>query len=103
MLMVGTAVGAAFASLVFALSVLGMPMLIDRDVDFMTAMLTSIGAVANTAPLYLVWGMVIAVITLVSMLPLFLGLFVTMPILGHSTWHLYRRVTSSSDLTPGDS
>lgn len=92
MLAFGTAVGAAFAMLVFSVSVFGMPMLIDREVDFITAMLTSLSAVMARPVLFLVWGLVIAALTLLSMLPLFLGLFVTMPVLGHATWHLYRRV-----------
>ena len=92
----GTLVGAVFVLLVFSVSVLGMPMLVDRDIDFVTAMLRSISAVMNDLPLYLVWGAFIAVVTLASMLPFFLGLFVTMPVLGHATWHLYTRVTDQA-------
>ena len=91
----GSAVGAAFALLVFSVSVLGMPMLIDREVDFVTAMLRSMQAVAARPVVYLGWGLVIAALTLLSMLPLFLGLFVTMPLLGHATWHFYRRVSGA--------
>lgn len=94
MLAFGTLVGAAFASLTFAMSVIGMPMLLDRDVDFMTALTRSIKAVAETPVIYLGWGAFIAVATLLAMLPGFLGLFVAMPILGHATWHLYKRVTT---------
>jgi len=95
MLTFGTAVGAAFATLVFSVSVLGMPMLIDRDIDFITAMLTSLKTVLARPALYLGWGLSVAMVTLLSMLPLFLGLFLTMPVLGHTTWHLYRRLTAS--------
>ncbi len=97
MLGFGTLVGAGFAALVFSLSVMGMPMLIDREVDFMTAMLSSMSAVGQHKVLYLIWGVIIAVVTLVSMIPLFLGLFVTMPVLGHATWHLYRRVAEDPE------
>lgn len=90
MLGLGSVVGAVFATLVFALSIHGIPMLVDRDIDFMTAALTSISAVANSLPRYLAWGIFIGLMTLVSMLPLFLGLFISMPILGHATWHLYQ-------------
>ena len=94
MIAFGSAVGSVFAVLVFSLSVLGMPMLIDRDVDFMTAMLSSISAVAQAPVLYLAWGAFIGLITFASMLPSFLGLFISMPVLGHATWHLYKRVST---------
>lgn len=93
MLAFGSVVGAGFASLVFALSVLGMPMLLDRDVDFVSAMLRSLGAVRAQPFLYLGWGAVIGVVTLLAMLPWFLGLFLVLPVLGHSTWHLYKAAT----------
>lgn len=89
MLVFGTLVGAVFATLIFAMSVFGIPMLLDRDVDFVTAMLTSMRAVRAALGPMLIWGCLIAVITLIAMLPLFLGLFVAMPVLGHATWHLY--------------
>ncbi|MCK0119606.1 DUF2189 domain-containing protein [Loktanella sp. F6476L] len=95
MLGFGTAVGSVFAMIVFAMSVLGMPMLLDRDVDFVTAIITSIGAVVGKPQVYLIWGISVAVITLIAMLPFFLGLFVAMPILGHASWHLYQRVTTA--------
>lgn len=93
MLGFGSAVGAGFALFVFAISVLGMPMLLDRDVDFVSALLRSIAAVRGAAVPYILWGILIALVTLLAMLPLFLGLFVAMPVLGHATWHLYRLVT----------
>lgn len=94
MLGFGTVVGAAFASLTFAMSVLSMPMLLDRDVDFMTALTRSIAAVAETPVVYLGWGAFIAALTIAAMLPGFLGLFLVLPVLGHATWHLYKRVTT---------
>lgn len=96
MLLFGSAVGAIFASLTFAMSVLGMPMLLDRDVDFITALTRSISAVADAPLIYLGWGAFIAAVTLAAMLPAFLGLFLVLPILGHATWHLYRRVTDAA-------
>jgi len=95
MLGFGSAVGAIFAIFVFAISVLGMPMLLDRDVDFITALLKSIGAVAETFGAYLMWGLFIAAVTLAAMMPLFLGLFIAMPVLGHATWHLYKTVSDT--------
>ena len=94
MLGFGTVVGAVFASLTFAMSVLGMPMLLDRDVDFMTALTRSIAAVADAPVIYLGWGAFIAAVTLLAMVPAFLGLFLVLPVLGHATWHLYKRVST---------
>lgn len=94
MILFGTGVGAAFSVLVFAVSVHGMPMILDRDVDFITAMLRSMAAVGQHLPFYLGWGACIALLTVVSILPLFAGLFVTMPVLGHTSWHLYQRLTA---------
>ncbi len=97
MLAFGTAVGAVFAIVVFSISVLGMPMLLDRDVDFMSALLRSIVAVQEAPVVYLFWGMLIAAATLAAMVPLFLGLFLVMPVLGHATWHLYKAVTAPEE------
>lgn len=91
----GTLIGAGFASLTFAVSVLGMPMFLDRDVDFVTAMVTSFQAVAAQPILYLLWGVAIGVTTLVAMIPAFLGLYLALPVLGHATWHLYKRATAT--------
>tara|TARA_R110002094_G_scaffold121985_1_gene116994 strand:- start:1208 stop:1978 length:771 start_codon:yes stop_codon:yes gene_type:complete len=93
MLAFGTAIGGVFALVIFSLSVLGIPMLLDRDVDFITAMIRSMAAVRDNPVLYLFWGFIIAVVTLGAMIPFFLGLFVAMPVLGHASWHLYKRVT----------
>ena len=70
-----------------------MPMLLDRDVDFMTALTRSISAVADAPVIYLSWGAFIAAITIAAMIPGFLGLFLVLPVLGHATWHLYKRVS----------
>ncbi len=93
MLGFGSVVGALFALFVFAISVMGMPMLLDRDVDFITALLKSIGAVADSFGAYLLWGVFIATVTLAAMIPMFLGLFFVLPVLGHATWHLYKKVS----------
>jgi uncharacterized membrane protein len=91
MLAVGTIAGAIFATLLFALTVVGLPMLLDREVDFVTAMLTSMGVVRESPLVMLSWGALIGASLLLAMLPGFLGLFVVLPIFGHATWHLYRR------------
>lgn len=94
MLAFGTGAGALFAGLTFAVSVLGMPMFLDRDVDFVTAMMISLSAVKAQPLLYLGWGVFIGIVTTLAMLPAFLGLYITLPVLGHATWHLYKSATS---------
>jgi uncharacterized membrane protein len=95
MLAFGTAVGAVFATLLYALTVVSLPMLLDdREVDFVTAMLTSIALVRENPVMMLGWGAFIAVLLFVGMLPGFLGLLVVLPVLGHATWHLYRRAVT---------
>ena len=89
MLTVGTIVGAIFALLLYMITVLAIPMVLDREVDFVTAMATSFSYVARNPVVMLGWAVFIATLTLVSLAPLFLGLFVVLPLLGHATWHLY--------------
>ena len=91
-LAIGTADGAALSLILFSLTVISFPLLLDREVDFVTAMITSVRAVV-TSPLPMIgWAAVIVVLLIVSAIPYFLGLLVTIPVLGHTTWHLYRRV-----------
>jgi uncharacterized membrane protein len=94
MLAVGTVVGALFALLLFMITVISLPMLLDREVDFVTAMITSFQTVARNPVPMLAWAIFIAVITFVAMLPGFLGLFFVLPLLGHATWHLYRLLST---------
>jgi uncharacterized membrane protein len=89
MLTVGSVVGAIFALLLYMITVLAVPMVLDREVDFVTAMATSFGYVAANMGVMLAWAAFIATVTLVSLVPLFLGLFIVLPLLGHATWHLY--------------
>ena len=91
MLGFGTLVGACFATLLFCLTVVSLPMLLDREVDFVTAMLTSFELVKENPRLMLTWGLLIAVCLFVAMIPGFLGLFIVLPLFGHASWHLYRR------------
>lgn len=89
MLAFGTAVGAAFAFVLYGISVFSLPMLLDREVDFVTAMITSFQAVlANLVPM-LIWAALIVALTALAFVPWFLGLFFVLPLLGHATWHLY--------------
>ena len=84
-------VGAVLAFLLFSLTVVSLPLVLDREVDFVTAMLTSMKVVRANLFVMLVWASLIAVLSLLALLPWFLGLMVVLPVLGHATWHLYRR------------
>ncbi|WP_225030127.1 DUF2189 domain-containing protein [Xinfangfangia pollutisoli] len=91
MLAFGSAVGAAFATLFYSLMVVSLPLLLDREVDFVTAMLTSLALVRANPTVMLGWGALIGACLFLAMLPGFLGLFVVLPVFGHASWHLYRR------------
>ena len=92
LIIVGTGVGFLFAALVLTISVVSFPLLLDRDVGAAGALLTSVRAVAASPVASGAVGLIVAGLLLVGSLPCFLGLTVVMPVLGHSTWHLYRRV-----------
>ncbi len=80
--------------LLFSITVVSLPLLLDREIDFVTAMITSFGTVQDNPVVMLGWGAIIAGLLFLAMLPAFLGLFVVLPVLGHATWHLYRRALS---------
>jgi uncharacterized membrane protein len=89
---VGVGVGFLFAVLVLAISVVSFPLLLDREAGLDTAILTSVRTVtANPGPMAL-WGLIIAAGLVIGSIPCLLGLIMVMPVLGHATWHLYRRV-----------
>ncbi len=90
-LAIGHLVGAALSLLVFSITVVSVPLLLDRDVDFITAMITSVKAVATSPVPMIGWGLIVAASLLVASLPMFVGLLVVLPVLGHTTWHLYLR------------
>ncbi|MBT1159020.1 DUF2189 domain-containing protein [Aminobacter anthyllidis] len=87
--------GAALALVLFSITVISIPMLLDREVDFITAMLTSIRTVLASPLVMLGWGLVVTLMVLAACVPFFLGLLVALPVLGHATWHLYRRAVVS--------
>jgi uncharacterized membrane protein len=93
-LAVGNFVGAALALVLFSLTVVSFPLLLDRDVDFVTAMVTSVRAVVKSPLPMIGWAATIVLLLAISSLPYFLGLLVTLPVLGHATWHLYRRIVA---------
>jgi uncharacterized membrane protein len=91
LILVGHAVGFVFAAVVFAISVISFPLLLDRDVGVVCAVETSVRAVlANPGPMAL-WAAIIAALLMIGSAPLLVGLIVVVPVLGHATWHLYRR------------
>jgi len=90
-LVIGHFVGAAIAFAVFSFSVISFPMLFDRDIDFVTAMITSVKVMKASVKPMALWCGIIAFLVLISLLSGLLGLFVTLPVLGHASWHLYRR------------
>ncbi len=92
MLAVGSVVGGALSFVLFSISVVSFPLLVDREIDFVTGMITSFSAVLQNFWVMIIWAGFIGVLTVLAMLPMFLGLLVVLPVLGHATWHLYRRV-----------
>ena len=92
MMIWGDVAGLCFAVVALAISVVTFPLLLERDVGAAAAIATSVRAtVANPVPI-LVWGLVVAVLLVVGSLPVFAGLAVVLPVLGHATWHLYRKL-----------
>jgi len=84
------ALGALFATLIFAFTVISMPMILDRQTDAITAGLTSFRLFITQTPVMIFWGLLIAVIIFAAMLPWFAGLLVAGPLVGHASWHAYR-------------
>jgi uncharacterized membrane protein len=84
------AVGFILAALVFSLSVVSIPMLVDRKVDVLTASMTSLRAVRKNPGVMFRWAFIIALLTIVGMFTAFIGLLVIMPLLGHASWHAYK-------------
>jgi uncharacterized membrane protein len=92
MLMVGTAVGGLFAAFSFAISVFSIPMLLNEDVDALTAMGSSMALVWNNLRVLLIWAAIVLALFLLSLATGLLGLIVIYPLLGHATWHASRAV-----------
>lgn len=92
LLLLGNTVGLAFAVLVLATTVVSFPLLLERDVGPVAAVRTSLRAVAASPVPMALWGLTVAALLFLGSLPLFVGLAVVLPVLGHATWRLYRRV-----------
>jgi uncharacterized membrane protein len=89
-------VGGLFALFVFAISVIAVPLMLDRKTDAITAAIASIAACARNPGTMLLWGACIAVLTAVGIATWFAGLIFIMPLLGHATWHAYRELTGAA-------
>ena len=96
-LLIGNLTGAAIAFAVFSISVISFPMLFDRDVDFVTAMTSSVRAVTTNPLPMAVWCVTIAALLIVAIASAFVALLVVLPVLGHASWHLYRAVIAPAD------
>ena len=92
LMLAGNAIGFCFALVVLATTVIAFPLMLDRDVGAAAAIETSVRAtLVNPLPIAC-WGLIVAALLMVGTIPLFVGLAVIMPILGHATWHLYRKI-----------
>ncbi|QFQ89751.1 DUF2189 domain-containing protein (plasmid) [Paracoccus kondratievae] len=94
MAVIGILVGFVFAAVVLCVSLVSFPMLIDRSVGVPVALATSLAVARRNPGATLLWGVIVAVSLLLGMIPFFAGLIVVLPILGHATWHLYRRAVA---------
>lgn len=94
MIVLGVGVGFLFAVLAFSVSVVSFPLLLDRKAGVGTAVLASLRAVAANPVTMAQWGLIVVAALVIGSIPLFVGLIVVMPVLGHATWHLYRKVVT---------
>jgi uncharacterized membrane protein len=88
----GLGIGFIYTILVLSISVISFPLLLDRNVDAGTAILCSLEAVRKNPVMMALWGLIVAACLIIGSIPFFIGLAVVVPVLGHATWHLYRRV-----------
>lgn len=96
MLIVGTLIGGGFAAVLFSFTVVGLPVLLDREVDFISAIIASVRAVAMNPSVMAIWAAIITGMLFLAIMPYFFGLFIALPVLGHSSWHVYRRLIPDS-------
>jgi uncharacterized membrane protein len=93
-------VGAVFAGLIFGLSVVALPMMLDRGTDPVSASLASLRLVLGQPGVLLLWGGLVTLLVVVAMLPGFAGLLVVGPVLGHASWHVYRGAVGARGTEP---
>ncbi len=95
-LSIGSAVGAVFALFIFSVAAFSLPMIMDKKVDMVTAIITSVNAVLRNKLAMLVWATIIVLFVLVGFVTAFLGLAVLLPLIGHATWHAYQETINAS-------
>lgn len=101
LIVVGNLLGFMFAVIAFCVSVVSLPLLLDREVSVGVAINTSVRAVRTNVRVMAIWGLIVAGLLFAGSLPLFVGLAVVVPVLGHSTWHLYRRLVNPTGADAG--
>ena len=94
LIILGNGIGFLFALLVLTISAVSFPLLLDRDVGVAMAILTSVRLVFGSPFAMSLWGLIVAGLLVIGSLPFFIGLAIVIPVLGHSTWHLYRRAVT---------
>ena len=94
MAVIGIGVGFLFAVAAFAISVVSFPLLLDKHVDLDVAIRTSLKVVAANPMTMALWGLIIAAALVIGSIPALAGLIVVVPVLGHATWHLYRKAVA---------
>jgi uncharacterized membrane protein len=92
LIVVGCGVGLLFAIVALCMSVVAFPLMLDRHATMTDAMRTSVAVVIKNPVTIAAWGFIVAALLVIGSLPFFLGLAVVLPVLGHATWHLYRKV-----------
>jgi uncharacterized membrane protein len=102
LIIVGNGVGFLFAATVLTISIVSFPLLLDRDVGAVVAVLTSVRATLKNPLVIAAWGLIVAALLVLGSLPFFVGLAVVMPVLGHSTWHLYRKLVEPGPQAPSE-
>lgn len=94
---VGTAEGAVFSAIIFCFSAFSLPMIMDRKVDVVTAIITSINAVLRNRRVSFLWACIIVFIVVIGFATAFIGFIVLMPLIGHATWHAYQETITAND------
>ncbi len=94
---VGSSIGAIFCAIIFTASAFSLPMLLDKDTDTVSAVVSSINAVLRNKPAMMVWAAIIVGCVIVGVLTAYLAFVVLLPLLGHATWHSYKDTIDASD------
>ncbi len=100
LIIVGCGIGFLFAVVALCVSVVSFPLMLDRHASAIDAIRTSLRAVMENPIPMAVWGLIVAALLVIGSLPLFVGLAVVLPVLGHATWHLYRKLVEPDPNTP---